>query len=218
MAITLSTGVTLDVAKTYASALAFTAATNSSEVTLTTSGSTLVAGDYVEVNVSSWGLLDKRLARVKTGSTATSVILEGINTADSNKYPGASTTSGTLRKVTTWSQITQVKGLSAQGGEQQFTDITSITDVVARQMPTIRGAVSMTVDVFDDPSLSWYADVNTADEARIPYGLKLNFPNGSKLVANAYWSLMKIPTMATNEALQTQISLAYAAEPVRYAS
>lgn len=218
MSITLSTGVTLDVAKVYATALAFTAATNSSEVTLTTSGSTLAAGDYVEVNVSSWGLLDKRLARVKTGSTATSVILEGINTSDQNKYPGASTTSGTLRKVTTWSQITQVKGLSASGGEQQFADITSITDVVARQMPTIRGAVSMTVDVYDDPALAWYADVNTADEARIPYGLKLNFPNGSKLVANAYWSLMKIPTMSQNEALMTQITLSYAAEPVRYAS
>lgn len=218
MSITLSTGVTLDVAKVYATALAFTAATNSSEVTLTTTGSTLAAGDYVEVNVSSWGLLDKRLARVKTGSTATSVILEGINTSDQNKYPGASTTSGTLRKVTTWSQITQVKGLSASGGEQQFADITSITDVVARQMPTIRGAVSMTVDVYDDPALAWYADVNTADEARIPYGLKLNFPNGSKLVANAYWSLMKIPTMSQNEALMTQITLSYAAEPVRYAS
>jgi hypothetical protein len=46
----------------------------------------------------------------------------------------------------------------------------------------------------------------------------LAFPNGSKTVANAYWSLMRVPTMAQNEALMTQISLSYAAEPVRYAN
>ena len=76
----------------------------------------------------------------------------------------------------------------------------------------------MTIDVFDDPTLAWYADVTVADEARAPYGLLMTFPNGSKLAANAYWSLLKVPTMATNEALMTQISLSYAAEPLRYST
>lgn len=216
MAITLTTGSTLSVAKTYAASLNFTAATNASPCALTVVGSTIVAGDYVEVS-SGWGLLDKRLVRAGAGTSATSIVLEGIDTSDTTKYPAGAGV-GSVRKVSTWTQITQVRSISASGGQQQYADVTSIVDVVTRQIPTVRGAVEMTVDVFDDPSLAWYADVIKADEARTPYGMILAFPNGSKTVANAYWSLMRVPTMAQNEALMTQISLSYAAEPVRYAS
>ena len=216
MAITLTTGSTLSVAKTYAASLNFTAATNASPCALAVSGSTIVAGDYVEVN-SGWGLLDKRLIRAGAGTSATSIVLEGIDTTDTTKYPAGAGV-GSVRKVSTWTQITQVRSISASGGQQQYADVTSIVDVVTRQIPTVRGAVEMTVDVFDDPSLAWYADVMKADDARSPYGMILAFPNGSKTVANAYWSLMRVPTMAQNEALMTQISLSYAAEPVRYAT
>ena len=216
MAITLTTGSTLSVAKTYAASLNFTAATNASPCALAVSGSTIVAGDYVEVS-SGWGLLDKRLVRAGAGTSATSIVLEGIDTTDTTKYP-AGAGIGSVRKVTAWTQITQVRSISASGGQQQYADVTSIVDVVTRQIPTVRGAVEMTVDVFDDPSLAWYADVMKADDARSPYGMILAFPNGSKTVANAYWSLMRVPTMAQNEALMTQISLSYAAEPVRYAN
>ena len=216
MAITLTTGSTLSVAKTYAAPLNFTAATNASPCALAVSGSTIVAGDYVEVS-SGWGLLDKRLVRAGAGTSATSIVLEGIDTTDTTKYP-AGAGIGSVRKVTAWTQITQVRSISASGGQQQYADVTSIVDVVTRQIPTVRGAVEMTVDVFDDPSLAWYSDVMKADDARSPYGMILAFPNGSKTVANAYWSLMRVPTMAQNEALMTQISLSYAAEPVRYAN
>ena len=216
MAITLTTGSTISVASGYATALAFTAASNATECVLTVSGSTIVEGDYVEVT-SGWGLLDKRVARAKAGSSATSLILESIDTSSTTKYPAGAGV-GTVRKVTGWTQITQVQAISASGGEMGFADVTSLVDQTTRQIPTVRGAVNMTIDVFDDPTLPWYADVDAADQARVPYGLKLNFPNGSKIVANAYWSLMKIPTMTQNEALLSQVSLNYAAEPVRYAS
>ena len=216
MAITLTTGSTLSVAKTYAASLNFTAASNAANCVLTVSGSTIVAGDYVEVN-SGWGLLDKRLVRAGAGTSATSIVLEGIDTTDTTKYPAGAGV-GSIRKVSTWTQITQVRSISASGGQQQYADVTSLVDQVTRQIPTVRGAVEMTVDVFDDPSLSWYADVMKADDSRSPVAMLLTFPNGSKTVANAYWSLMRVPTMAQNEALMTQISLSYAAEPVRYAT
>lgn len=216
MSITLTTGTTLAVAKAHSASITTTAATNASACQLTTSSAhTFVAGDYVEV-LSGWGLLDQRVIRCAAGTTGSTIVLEGVNTTDTAKYP-ASAGVGSVRKITTWAQITQIKAMSAQGGEQAYADVTSISDVVSRQMPTIRGAVSMTVDCFDDPNLGWYADVVVADEARKPYGLLMSFPNGSKLAANAYWSLLRVPTMAQNEALMTQISLSYAAEPIRYA-
>lgn len=220
MAITLSTGATIAIAKAYLPALgsaatATTALSNASECVVTATHS-LVVGDYV-VMASGWGLLDQRVARVKSVSGGTSFVLEGVDTSDTSKYP-ATTGVGTFRKINTWSTLSQVKGISASGGAQQFADITSISDTVIRQIPTVKDAVNMTIDVFDDPTLAWYADVIAADTARSPYALLMTFPNGSKLVANAYWSVMKVPTMETNQALMTQISLSYAAEPVRYSS
>lgn len=216
MAITLSTGLTASVAKTYGTSVSMTALTNATEAVATLgAGHSVVVGDYLEVT-SGWGRLDKRVVRVKTVVT-NDVTFEKIDTSSTAKYPSGAGT-GSIRRITAWTQLTQVKALSASGGEQQFADTTAIDDVVARQVPTIRNAVNMTMDVYDDPTLAWYADVTVADEARSPYGLLMSFPNGSKLVANAYWSLQKVPTMAQNEALMSQITLSYAAEPVRYAS
>lgn len=218
MAITLSTGVSLQIAKTYAANLTFTAASNATDCALTVSGSTIVAGDYVEIT-SSWGRLDKRIARAKTGTSATSLILEGVDTSNTTLYPaGGGATSAYVRKISAWTALSQVKGLSASGGDMQFANITAMDDVVSKQVPTIRNAVSMNVECYDDPTLAWYADVGTASDSRNPYALLMAFPNGSKLVANAYWSLQRVPVVAVNEAMTTQISLSYAAEPQRYAS
>lgn len=217
MAVTLSTGTNVKIAKSYSSPVSITTATNATSCTLTTaSAHTYSIGDYVEV-LSGWGLLDQRVVRCASGTTGSTVVLEGINTVDTSKYP-AGTGVGSVRKISTWTAISQVKSLSASGGEVQFTDVSTIQDVVARQMPTIRSAVNMTVDVYDDPSLNWYADVVAADEARKPYGLLMEFSNGSRLAANAYWSLLRVPTMAQNEALMSQLTLSYASEPVRYAA
>ena len=221
MSITLSTGATLSIAKTYSPALniagtAITQVSNANPAVITATN-TLSAGDYILVN-SGWGLLDNRVVRVSAanGSTAT---LEGVDTSDMSKFPGGATAgAGTFRKITAWSAISQIKGITASGGGQLFADTTAISDTTKRQVPTVKDAVSMTVDVFDDPSLAWYADVVAADNSRTPYGMLMTFANGSKSVSNAYWSILQVPTMATNEALMTQISLSHAAAPIRYAT
>lgn len=214
--ITLSTGLTASVAKVYGSSVAMSAITNATEAVATLAASHgVLVGDYLEVT-SGWGRLDKRLVRVKTVVT-NDVTFENVNTSSTTKYPSGAGT-GSIRRITSWSQLTQVRGLQANGGDQNFANITSIDDVVEREVPTTRSAVKMTIDVYDDPTLTWYADVTTADEARVPYGLLMSFPNGSKLAANTYWSLQKVPTMQQNEALMTRIDLSYAAEPIRYAT
>lgn len=221
MSITLTTGSTMSIAKTYSPALGsagttITAISNASPASVTATHS-LSIGDYVLIS-SSWGLLDQRVCRVQGVTGTTAFTLEGVDTSDTTKYPATTGVPATFRKITAWSQLSQVKGVSASGGAQQFADITSITDTVKRQIPTIKDAVAMTIDVYDDPTLSWYSDVSAADDARSPYALKMDFANGSKLVANAYWSILDVPTMAQNEALMTQISLSYAAEPIRYST
>ena len=141
--ITLSTGVSLAIAKVYGSSVNMTALTNAAEAVATlAAGHACVVGDFLEVT-SGWGLLDKRVVRVKTVAT-NDVTFEGINTADTTKYP-AGTGTGTIRRITAWSALSQVKGLSVSGGDIQFANITAIDDVISKQVPTIRNPVSIYV-------------------------------------------------------------------------
>jgi hypothetical protein len=217
MSVTLTTGSTLAIAKTYGPSIATTTVTNASDAVVTTASPHSVAvGEYVEV-LSGWGRLNQRIARAKTGTTGSTLVLEGINTSDTSKYPSG-TGLGSIRRISAWTALSQIKSLSASGGTQNYADITDMTDTVERKVPTTRSAIDVTIDAFDDPSLNWYADVVTADESRSPYGFLITPANSKPMVANAYWSLLRVPTMAQNEALMTQINLSYAAEPVRYAS
>lgn len=216
MAITLATGSTISVAKTYGTSVAMSAISNAAEAVATLgAGHSVVVGDYLEVT-SGWGKLDKRLVRVKTVAT-NDITFEGINTVSTTTYPAGSGI-GSVRRITAWDNLSQVKDISSSGGDQQFADTTAIDDLVEKKVPTIRSAVTMNLTVFDDPSLAWYATVTAASDSSTPAGLRISLANGSKLVANAYWSLMKVPTITKNEALGTSISLSYAADPVRYAT
>ncbi len=216
MSITISTGAIIAIAKTYGASVTMSALSNASQAVATLAGGHGVSvGDYLEVT-SGWGLLDKRIVRVDAVST-NDITFEDIDTSNTTKYPSGSGI-GSIRRITAWTNLSQIKNISTSGGDLQFADVTAIDDVVSKQIPTVRSAVSMTIDAYDDPTLTWYADVKTATDARIPYGMRMTTPNGAKTVANTYWSMSPVPTVATNDAVMTSISLSYAAEPVRYAT
>jgi hypothetical protein len=99
-----------------------------------------------------------------------------------------------------------------------WADATALEDVVETQMPTTRGAISMSIDVFDDPTLAWYSSVQTASDAGTPYAFRIALKSGAKVVANAYWSLMDVPDIQRDQILTTNIALSFAAKPKRYAT
>jgi len=73
MSITLTTGSTLAVARTYGPSITFSTITNVSDAVITTaSPHSVVVGEYVEV-LSGWGRLNNRIARAKTGTTGSTL-------------------------------------------------------------------------------------------------------------------------------------------------
>lgn len=110
------TGTTIFVASVFASALTVSAASNAAECVLSMASTTgLANGDIVEVT-SGWGRLNGRAFRVKSLVANTSITLEGCDTSSTTFFPAGSG-AGSVRKVTTWQQITQVTGISSSGGD-----------------------------------------------------------------------------------------------------
>jgi hypothetical protein len=216
MAITLATGSQPAIASTYGASYNITALSNAAEAVATVqAGHGISQGEYLEIT-SGWDYLTMKIVRAKTVNV-NDVTLEGINTTNTTKYP-AGTGTGSVRRITAWANLSQIKGITPSGGDQQYTDITTIVDQIKKQIPTQRNPVTMTMDFFDDPTLSWYATVSAASDSATGVGFLLSFPNGSKLVANAYWSLQKTPNVASAEPLTSKIDLSYAADPVRYST
>ena len=155
MTITLSTGTIIAIAKTYGSAVTMSALSNAAEAVATLAvGHGCVVGDYLEVT-SGWGRLNGRIVRVKTVAT-NDITFEGINTVSTTVYP-AGTGTGTIRRITVWTNLSQIQEIGSSGGDLQYADITAIDDVVAQHMPTIRSPVTMNLKTFDDPTLAWAA-------------------------------------------------------------
>lgn len=216
MAITLATGTQVAIASTYGSASNVTAASNAAACVITVAAAHgIIVGDFVEFT-SGWDLATGRIFRVSNVAT-NDVTLEGLNTTSTSNYPSGSGT-GSVRRITAWTQITQIQGIASSGGDQEFTDITTIADRIRKQMPTTRSAQEITLTVFHDPSLSWYTPVQAASDNTTTAAIRFIMSNGSRLVANGTWSLQDVPSINANAPLTAQVTFSSVAKPTSYAT
>ena len=219
MGITRAAGLQLSVVQTYGTSKNMTAVTNASEAVATLEAAHgVVAGEYLEVT-SGWGRLNNRFVRVKTVST-NDVTLEGVNTSSTTLFPPGLGT-GTVRKVTPATGLVtmnQVKLIATSGGEMGFEDMTCLEDVIGKEAPTLQSPLRLTLTVFDDPTLAWYAVLLAAADAATPIGLRLAFTNGAKLLANGYVAVGRFPQIEPALALKNTVTFSLLAEPARYAS
>lgn len=216
MSITSAVGTAFAIASAYGSAKTMSAISNAAAAVATLAASHgVVVGDIVEVT-SGWDRLNGRLARVSAVAT-NDVTLEGINTSSTTDYP-AGTGTGSVRVISAWTSISQITAdFSVSGGGQQYADVTTLADKTQKRIPTVRDPIDITLPLFDDPSLAWYATVQSVSDSSTVAGLRIVFPNGSRLLANGYWSLRKTPTVQ-DSTLRGEIAISMAADPTRYAT
>ncbi len=214
MAVTLPNGATVEIASGLSAAITVSAVTNASPA-VATATNTYVAGDFVVVT-SGWSRLTDKVVRV-SAPTAGNFALEGIDTTSTTIYSvGAG--AGTSKKVTGWTQLQQILTSSSNGGEQQFLDYQFLEADAAKRIPTFKSPAGLTFTVADDPTLAGYILAKQANDDRLARAVRVNLPNGAKLLYNAYISLAPSPTLSVNEVMAVEVTLSLLAEPVRYAT
>lgn len=214
MAVSLPNGVTYAIATAYAAALTVTAASNASECVLTVTN-TLVAGDYVEFT-SGWSRGNGRIFRVKSPSGAT-VTLEGFDTSSTALFPAGSGT-GSIRKVNTWTQITQVLEWTSSGGDPQYQTYSFLEQDYDSQVPTTTSAQSIAFSLADDPTLAGYIAVRNAAISRTATAVKGVFPSGAIILYNGIFAFDETPTQTKGQIMSCKGGIALQNRPVRYAS
>jgi hypothetical protein len=191
------TGTTFFIASAFAASLPFTAASNATECVLSMASTTgIIVGDIVEVT-SSWGRLNLRAFRVKTVVANTSITLEACDTSSTAFFPaGAGAASGSgVRRVATFTQITQVTAVSSSGGDPVNVEYKYIESDVRFNINDGFNATSyqLTMDA-DSISTAGYTALRSLTDVQTNTILRVNKRSGA---------LSLVPcTVALNEADQ----------------
>lgn len=213
MSISLPNGALVAIASGYGSPLTVSALTNAAPPVATSVSHGLTDGDIVEVT-SGWSRLTNKMVKVDQLTVDTFSML-GIDAALTTIYPAGSGT-GSVRKVTGWTQLSQILDSSSSGGEQQFLEYQLLEADAQKRIPTFKSAAGLTFNVADDPTLAGFILASAANDDRLPRAVRITLPNGSVIYYNAYISLNKTPSMTVNQIMACQVTLSLLAEPVRY--
>lgn len=218
MAIISARGAAFDIAATYGTTVSVTAATAAaSSVVSVGAGHGVTVGDFVEiVTGAGWQRGEGRLFRVSAVAT-NDLTFEGFDTTNTSLFPAAGFVGGTVRRIATWTTISQVANLELTGGEQQFTDITGIGDLIGKQFPTLRSPVTANLPVFYDPALSWLSTVRAAADAAGIRALRVRGPSGMRLLINGYVGYVDNPTI-DGDVLRGVVTFAGVSVPTVYAT
>jgi hypothetical protein len=215
-AVSLPNGSTVAIASGYGSAITVSAITNASPAVVTTSTAHgLATGDFVEVT-SGWSRLDQKVCRV-TQVTSTTISLDNIDTSLTSIFPAGGGI-GSIRKVTGYTQLSQILSSSSSGGEQQFATYQFLESDSEKRIPTTKSAAGLTFSVADDPTQAGYILASAANDDRLKRAIKVTLASGSIISYNAYVSVNKTPSLTVNEVMAVEATLSLLAEPVRYVS
>lgn len=214
MAVSLPNGALLAVATAYASALTVTAASNASSCVLTVTN-TLVAGDIIEFT-SGWSRANGRVFRV-SAATASTVTVEGLDTTSTVQYPSASGI-GSIRKINTFTQVTQIMGCTSSGGEPQYQTFSFLEQDFDSQIPTTTSAQSLALEIADDPALAGYQAIKAIALSRAATALRLTFPAGGFMFYSGIFAFDETPSLTKGNLMSVKAGVALQNRPVRYAS
>lgn len=209
-------GTVVSVADTYGTAYNVTALTNATEAVATVqAGHGLVVGDIIELT-SGWPRADKKVLRVKTVAT-NDVTLEGFNTTNTTNYP-AGTGTGSLRKITAWQQLGQIsQDISADGGQQQFTNIRLLDRFEELPIPTTISGVTYRLPLYFDPAQAWVPKVQAYRDGATVVAVRFVYPGGSRALGSGYLGMLDTPT-PRDGLLGGELTVSYVSQPQLYAS
>jgi hypothetical protein len=213
MSVSVPNGALVAIANGYSAAVPVTAVTNATPA-VASAVNTFTAGDFVEFT-SGWSRVTNKIVRVAAPS-GTAFSLEGIDTTLTGIYPIAGG-AGTARKVSGWTQLSQILKSDSSGGEQQFISYTFLESDAEKRIPTIKSAFGLTFSVADDATQPGFILAGAANDDRLPRAIRITLPSGSVLLFNGYISLNRTPSLTINELMAVEVTISLLAEPVRYA-
>jgi len=210
------TGTTFYIASAYGTVLSTTTVTNASEAVVTSAAHGYANGDYVEMT-SGWGRLNRRVARIKSVATNT-FVLEGIDTTNTTFFPAGSGV-GSVRKVTTFTQITTVMNPRSSGGDPKQITYKYVESDVDYSINDGFNATQYTLELDADSIASaGYTALRALTDVQTDTCLQIVLRSGSKTLMPCTVALNEVPQMQEGQINRVSVSFNGNSRVTRYAS
>ncbi len=188
------TGSTFYIASAYGSAKTVTIVTNATEAVVTAVAHGFSNGDVVEMT-SGWGRLNKRHFEIESVLTD-SFVLSGEDTTNTSFYP-VGTGIGSVRKATTFTQITSVMNPQSSGGDPKTVTYKFVESDVEYSINDGFGATSYTMELDADAlGSAGYTALKSLTQVQTDTCLKVVTRSGSRVYQPC--------TVALNESIRMQ--------------
>src|SRR5574343_252009 len=214
MSVALPNGSTIYIGSAVASAKTLTAVTNADPAVGTGATHGYSDGDEL-ITVSGWSRMNGKLFRINS-LTSNTFQFEGFDRSNTTVFASGSGV-GTVQKVTTWTQITQVLSTSSTGGEQRFLAYQFLEADTEVEIPTVKSGGGFNFEIGDDPTLAGFTALVEANDDRVARAFKVVLASGAILYYVGYVSINKTPTLEVNTLMRLAGSVRFLNEPVRYA-
>jgi hypothetical protein len=210
------TGTQFFIASAIASSKATTVVTNASEAVVTSAAHGYTNGDIVLVT-SGWGRVNNRGFRIKSVTTDT-FVLEGMDTSNTSFFPAGSGI-GTVSKVTTFTQISQVMNPATSGGDPKDVTYKYTESDVENKINDGFTATSYTMELDADAiGGAGYAALLSLTNVQTTTLLKMLGRNGSLLFVPCTVALNEAVSLQDGQINRCKVAFNGSNKAVRYAS
>ena len=202
---TLPSGTILAVATAFAAAKTVSGISNAAEAVVSCTAHGYSVGDIVQL-YSGWGRLNRRAVRVKSTTTDT-FVAEAIDTTNTEFFPAGSG-GGTVRKVTTFTQISKYMNQQSSGGEPKRVTVrfmdedtdTSLND----GFTAVQESFEIDADQFGGAA---YAALRSLSEVQTDTILKKTLKSGVNIYTPCKVSLNENPKMTDGQIMTNAVSI-----------
>lgn len=202
---TLPSGTILAVATAFAAAKTVSGISNAAEAVVSCTAHGYSVGDIVQL-YSGWGRLNRRAVRVKSVTTDT-FVAEAIDTTNTEFFPAGSG-GGTVRKVTTFTQISKYLNPQSSGGEPKRVTVRFIDEDTDTSLNDGFTAVQESFDIDADQfGGAAYAALRSLSEVQTDTILKKTLKSGVNIYTPCKVSLNENPKMTDGQIMTNAVSI-----------
>ncbi|MEO8153564.1 MAG: phage tail tube protein [Rhizobacter sp.] len=207
-------GVGVDIETALGTALVVTAISKANPGVLSYTGTDPTAGQYVLLKVAGMHQVNKRVFRIANVVGASNTFeLEGEDTTDYDSF-----ISGSAEVITFGASMTNAQDIDAEGGEPEFTDLTTIHDRVRSSAPTVVSEMTIKFGTLFDPADPAVVEMKKATFKLATRCVLLRFAGGSKMAFNAYVSAAGVPTGSAQQVVKSGITFKAQGLPTIYST
>lgn len=199
------TGTIYSIATAFAAAKTVSAVSNAAEASVSCTAHGYAVGDILQI-FSGWGKLNRRAIRVKSATTD-AFVAEGINTSNTEFYPTGSG-GGTVRKVTTFSQINKILNQQNSGGEPKNITVKFLESDIEESIFDGFAAVTESFDIdADEFGGTAYNALVALTEVQTDTLLKKTLKSGSVIFTPARIALNENVKMSDGQIMTNGVSV-----------